>query len=72
MANKGTDLYLDPVGQGVCEIQGCSNPAKHRASWAQGVVVKLVCAGHKTEIEGKPFEELGRSMFKTTRGAVLY
>jgi hypothetical protein len=67
MANKNTELYLDPVSQGMCEALGCSNPAKYRASWAQGIVIKLVCTTHKAEIEGKLFEELKPSTFGSKR-----
>lgn len=67
MAKKNTELYIDPVSEGICEALGCSNPAKHRASWAQGVVVKLVCTTHKAQVEGKLFEKLGPSMFENTR-----
>ena len=51
----------------MCEVQGCQEPARYRASWLQGIVVKLVCAAHKTEVEGKLFEELGPSKFGRTR-----
>jgi hypothetical protein len=44
MENKNTPLYFDPVSEGTCEVQRCLNPAKHRANWAQGIIVKLVCA----------------------------
>jgi len=63
MATKDMELYFDPVSHGTCEVLGCTKPAKHRASWAQGVVVKLVCTAHKAEVEGKLFQELGPSIF---------
>ena len=47
MASKNTELYFDPVSQGICEVLGCSNAAKYRASWAQGVIIKLVCPTQK-------------------------
>jgi hypothetical protein len=64
MASKNTELYFDPVSQGICEVLGCSNAAKYRASWAQGVIIKLVCPTHKTGVDGKLFEELGPSIFE--------
>jgi hypothetical protein len=69
MVNKNTELYFDVVSQGTCEVQGCGSPARYRASWAQGVVMKLVCPAHKTEVEGKLFEELGSSVFGNKRRA---
>jgi hypothetical protein len=63
MPTKNMELYFDPVSHGTCEVLGCTKPAKHRASWAQGVVVKLVCTAHKAEVEGKLFQELGPSTF---------
>jgi hypothetical protein len=67
MATKNMPLYFDPVSQGLCDMQNCQNPAKYRASWAQGIVVKLVCAAHKADVEGKLFEEVGASTFLDTR-----
>jgi hypothetical protein len=69
MASKNTEPYFDPVSQGICEVQGCSNPAKYRASWAQGIVIKLVCTTHKAEVEGKLFGELSPSTFRSKRQA---
>ena len=69
MASKNAELYFDPVSQGICEVVGCSNSAKFRATWAQGVVTKLVCTTHKPMIEGKLFEELVPSTFRSTRHA---
>jgi hypothetical protein len=71
MATKNMELYFDPVSQGSCQALGCSKPAKYRASWAQGVIIKLVCSTHKTGVDGKLFEELGSSIFRSTRHAVL-
>jgi hypothetical protein len=70
MASKNTELYFDPVSQGICQVLGCSNAAKYRASWAQGVVIKLVCLTHKTRIDGKLFENLEPSIFGSTRHAM--
>jgi hypothetical protein len=70
MASKNTELYFDPVSQGNCEVLGCSNAAKYRASWAQGVIIKLVCPTHKMGVDGKLFEELGPSIFGSTRHAI--
>ncbi len=67
MAARKTELYFDPVSEGTCEVLGCSNPATHRAWWAQGVIIRLVCYTHKAEVEGKPFEELGTSFAKKRR-----
>ena len=63
MANMNVELYFDPVSEGICEALGCSHPAKYRATWAQGVIVKLMCATHKAEVEGKLFSELSPSIF---------
>ncbi len=67
MVSKNTELYFDVVSQGNCEVQGCGSPARYRASWAQGVVMKLVCVAHRTAVEGKLFEELGSSVFGNKR-----
>ena len=67
MENKNTPLYFEPVSEGTCEVQRCLNPAKHRANWAQGIIVKLVCATHKAEVEGKLFAELSPTMFRGKR-----
>ena len=64
---KIAEPYIDPVSQGNCQIQSCSNPAKYRASWAQGVIVKLLCPTHKAEIDGKTFQELGPAAFASVR-----
>jgi hypothetical protein len=69
MAIKNPKLYFEPASQGMCEVQRCQNPAKYRASWAQGIVVKLVCTSHKAEVEGKLFEELVPTIFGSTRHA---
>jgi hypothetical protein len=63
MANTDAELYFDPVSEGICQALGCSHPAKYRASWAQGVIVKLMCATHKAEVEGKLFSELSPAIF---------
>jgi hypothetical protein len=57
------ELYFDPISHGNCEILGCSKPAQFRATWANGVVTRLVCATHKSKIEGKLFEELFPATF---------
>jgi hypothetical protein len=67
MASKNNELYLDPVSEGICEVRGCSNPANYRASWAQGIVIKLMCTTHKAEVEGKLFAELSPTMFRGKR-----
>jgi hypothetical protein len=59
--------YIDPVSEGICEVQNCSSPAKYRASWAQGVIVRLVCTTHKPEVEGKLFGDLNSSFFGRKR-----
>ena len=56
MANKIAEPYLEPVSEGICKALGCSHPAKYRASWSMGVVRKIVCTTHMSQIEGKPFE----------------
>jgi hypothetical protein len=58
MANSNATLYFEPVSHGTCEVQNCQSPAKYRASWAGGIIVRLLCAAHKTEAEGKLLEEL--------------
>jgi hypothetical protein len=63
MANMNVELYFDPVSEGTCEALGRSHPAKYRATWAQGVIVKLMCTTHKAEVEGKLFSELSPSIF---------
>ena len=63
------ELYFDPVSEGVCEVLDCSNPAKFRASWVQGVIVRLVCITHKAEVEGKSFGELSPTTFGRKRRA---
>jgi hypothetical protein len=63
MANMNAELYFDPVSEGICEALGCSHTAKYRASWAQGVIVRLVCTTHKAKVEGKLFSELNPAMF---------
>ena len=69
MANKNNQLYFEPVSDGICDVLGCSNPAKCRASWAGGIVVKLMCPTHKAEVEGKLFAELSPATFKAKRYA---
>jgi hypothetical protein len=71
MVSKNTELYFDVVSQGSCEVQGCASPARYRASWAQGVVMKLVCPAHKTAVEGKLFEDLGSAVFGNKRRVSL-
>ncbi len=61
------ELYFDPVSEGVCEALDCSNPAKFRASWVQGVIIRLVCVNHKAAVEGKSFEELSPTTFGRRR-----
>lgn len=72
MASKNLELYFDPVSEGICEALDCSNPAKYRASWAQGVIIRLVCTTHKAEVEGKLFGELSPSTFGSKRDAKTY
>jgi hypothetical protein len=69
MATKNPDPYFDPVSEGICEVLQCSSPAKYRASWVQGVIIRLVCPTHKVEVDGKPFESLSPSTFGKTRHA---
>jgi len=63
MSNMNAELYIDSVSEGICQVLGCSHPAKYRASWAQGVIVKLMRATHRAEAEGKLFSELSPAMF---------
>jgi hypothetical protein len=69
MSIKNPDLYFDPVSEGMCEVLECSNPAKYRASWVQGVIIRLVCITHKAQVEGKLFGELSPSTFGNKRRA---
>jgi hypothetical protein len=64
MASKNAELYFEPVSEGVCEVLGCSHPAKYRASWAQGVLIRLMCITHKAEVDGKLFAEMIPSIFR--------
>lgn len=56
MASKSTELYFEPISQGMCDAVGCSNPAKYRVSWAHGMFVRLVCAIHREEVVELPKE----------------
>jgi hypothetical protein len=67
MAANIPEPYFDTVSEGICEVANCSSPAKYRAWWAQGVIIRLVCTTHKAEVEGKLFEELSPSTFKKKR-----
>jgi len=67
MPNASVKLYFDPVSEGVCEFIGCSQRAKYRASWAEGIIVKLICPPHKAEVEGKLFADLSPATFKSKR-----
>jgi hypothetical protein len=58
MVTKTAEPYLEPVSEGRCEVLDCASAATYKASWAQGVIIKIVCATHKSELEGKPFGEL--------------
>ena len=69
MANNNPEPYLEPVSDGVCEFLNCSNRAEYRASWVQGVIIRIVCSAHKTELDGKPFDDLSLSTFKKRRRA---
>ena len=62
-----SEPYFDPVSHGNCDFQRCPSPAKFRASWAQGTIVKLVCPTHKLEVEGKLFSDLSPSTFVNVR-----
>ena len=64
MTSRNVELYFDPVSEGICQVLGCSSLAKYRASWAQGVIARLVCTNHRAEVEGKLFQELNPSMFR--------
>jgi hypothetical protein len=58
METKTPEPYLEPVSEGLCEVLDCKSAASYRASWAQGVIIKLLCATHKAEAEGKLLGEL--------------
>jgi hypothetical protein len=63
MTDKLPEPYFDPVSQGFCEVLSCSNPAKFRASWAKGIIIKLVCVAHRSDVEEKVFSDLSPSTF---------
>jgi hypothetical protein len=67
MAANNPEPYFDPVSDGVCEVLNCASPANYRASWVQGIIVRLVCSAHKTEVEGKLFGDLSPSHFGRKR-----
>lgn len=67
MAAKNPEPYLEPISEGICELLNCSHRAEYRASWAQGVIVKVVCSAHKAELDGRVFEDLSPSTFKRRR-----
>ena len=67
MADNNPEPYLEPVSEGVCEFLDCSHRAEYRASWAQGIIIRIVCSAHKAQLDGQPFEDLGRSTFKKRR-----
>ena len=58
MGTKTPEPYLEPCSEGLCEVLDCTGVASYRASWVQGVIIKIVCATHKAQVEGKPFGEL--------------
>jgi hypothetical protein len=58
MTTQSAEPYFEPVSEGICEVLDCSSPAKYRVSWAQGVIIRLVCPTHKAQVEGTLFEEL--------------
>ena len=68
MAAKNPEPYFEPVSAGVCEVLECSSPAKYRVTWAQGVIIRLVCTAHKAQVEESLFDELV-STFGRKRGA---
>ena len=63
MDGRKPEPMFEPVSAGFCAARYCTNPAKFRATWTQGIIVKLVCSTHKPQVEGKIFEEVGPSMF---------
>jgi hypothetical protein len=69
MEGKHPEPYFDPVSEGKCEVLECSSPAKFRASWVQGVIVRLVCPAHKADVEGRLFGDLSPSTFGKIRRA---
>jgi len=58
MTAQSAKPYFEPVSEGICEVLNCSTPAKFRVSWAQGVIIRLVCPTHKAQVEESLFEEL--------------
>jgi hypothetical protein len=63
MDTNKTEPSFEPVNKGNCQFQRCTNPAKFRASWALGIMVKLLCVTHKPDVEGKTLEEVGPIAF---------
>jgi hypothetical protein len=69
MASNNPEPYLEPVSDGVCEFLNCSSRAEYRASWAQGIIIRIVCSAHKPQLDGKLFQDLSPSTFKQRRRA---
>lgn len=69
MVPQSREPYLEPVSEGMCEVVDCSSPAGFRASWAQGVIIRLLCPTHKTELEGEVFDDLSPTIFGRKRRA---
>ena len=67
MAANSPEPYFEPMSEGICEALNCPSPARYRASWVQGVIVRLVCTDHKAQVEGKVFEELLSTFGKKRR-----
>ena len=66
---QSREPYLEPVSQGTCEVLDCSSRAGFRASWAQGVIIRLLCPTHKAELEGAVFDDLSPAIFGRKRRA---
>jgi hypothetical protein len=67
MPAKNPEPYLEPISEGNCAVLNCSTHAEYRASWAPGVIIRLLCPTHKAEVEGKPLAELSPSTFARKR-----
>lgn len=63
MANQYAKPFLQPVSHGSCEVVGCQNHAKFRAIWNQGILVKLICTDHSTDVGTADFDA---SKFRNT------
>lgn len=67
MANRTVKIHFQPVSHGTCQVQGCQSPAKFRANWDEGIIMKLVCARHREEVDGKAYGDVDQPKFLAGR-----